>query len=293
MIPPFIQTSHSLTVVIDSKALSMVKGHRNWDKALEALKGDDVDLDALKNLFDLALAVKDYVSGSIAITDGVLFYRGEIVNNVVVEKILAFMSEGLPYKPLIRFLDKLMANPSRRSVNELYSFLEHKSMPITEDGNFIAYKGVRPDYKDVYSGKFDNSVGAVLSMTRNAVCDDADVGCSYGFHAGSHEYAKGYAAGGGHLMLVEINPADVVSVPKDCSCQKLRTSTYKVIAKLETIDTPLKEELYGDYDDEDDDGYDEDEKDEAYQEAYQDGYEQAKQDGYEQAKQDLINKLSN
>ena len=156
------------------------------------------------------------------------------------------MRENLPYQPLVKFLGKLMDNPSARAVNELYGFLEHKNMPLTPDGNFLAYKGVKSDYTDFYSGKFDNSVGQSLKMTRNTVCDDANIGCSAGFHAGSYEYAKGYASGGGHLMVVEIDPTDVVSVPHDSDCQKLRTSKYKVVGDYETIDAPPLEDNYGD-----------------------------------------------
>ena len=55
-------------------------------------------------------------------------------------------------------------------------------MPITPDGNFIAYKGVKQDFTDqVDSGKFDNSVGQTLSMRRNQVCDDADQGWFLGW----------------------------------------------------------------------------------------------------------------
>ena len=66
-------------------------------------------------------------------------------------------------------------------------------MPITPEGNFLAYKGVNQDFTDKYSGKFDNSVGQTLEMRRNNVCDDVNVGCSAGFHAGSYEYARGWA----------------------------------------------------------------------------------------------------
>ena len=135
-------------------------------------------------------------------------------------------------------------------------------MPITPEGNFLAYKGVNEDFTDHYSGKFDICVGQTLEMQRNAVCDDSDIGCSYGFHAGSYEYAKGYASGGGNLMLVEIDPRDVVSVPLDCECQKLRTAKYQVVAHYENIeDAPLKEGIYGDYS--------EDWDDESWQAGYQ------------------------
>ena len=241
-----ILTDHSLTVILEGKAHTIQVDHPNWDRAVQALKNDDPV--ELAGLLDLAKAVEDYADGNVEVKDGAILHRGEVVHNVVVDKVLGFMREGLPFKPLVRFLDKLMDNPSRRAVNELYAFLEHKSMPLTPEGNFIAYKGVDQNFMDLYSRKFSNKVGEVLEMKRNGVCDDANIGCSYGFHAGSYEYAKGYASGGGNLMLVEIDPRDVVSVPLDCECQKLRTAKYQVVAHYENIeDAPRKEGIYGEY----------------------------------------------
>jgi hypothetical protein len=126
-----------------------------------------------------------------------------------------------------------MANPSRRAVNELYSFLAHKNMPITDAGTFLAYKSVRSDYTDHHTGNFNNSIGNTLQMIRNNVCDDHNQGCSVGFHAGSLEYASSFGGQDSILLIVEIDPADVVSVPSDCNCQKLRTCKYKVVAKYD------------------------------------------------------------
>ena len=75
-------------------------------------------------------------------------------------------------------------------------------------------------------------------MTRNNVCDDHNQGCSVGFHAGSLQYASTFGGGESILLIVEIDPADVVSVPSDCNCQKLRTCKYTVVAKY---DGPLPE----------------------------------------------------
>ena len=249
---PYILTEKSVAVVIDGKALTMQSDHPSWNQVVEALNNEEYD--KLAGLFDLCKAIEDIPDqeSGVSVENGEVFYEGEVVHNLVVDKILNFMKKGLPFKPLVRFLGKLMANPSRRAVNELYKFLEHKNMPITPEGNFIAYKGVKSDFKDHYSGKFDNSVGQTLSMIRNRVCDDANIGCSYGFHAGSYEYAKGYSSGGGHLMRVEIDPSDVVSVPLDCDCQKLRTAKYKVVALHETIERPLDDGIYGEYDEEPD-----------------------------------------
>ena len=269
---PWILTDTTLTVVINGKSLTMEQSHPSFALAKEALASEEWE--KLEELFDTGKAVEDYTSGKIEVKSGVVYYNGESVHGHVVDRILSFMSNNLPHKPLVNFLEKLMANPSRRAVNELYAFLEHKNMPLTPDGNFLAYKGVREDYTDWYSGKFRNQVGDVNEMTRNGVCDDANIGCSHGFHAGSLDYAKGYG-NGGHLMVVEIDPRDVVSVPLDCDQQKLRTSKYKVVNHFEKkLEKPLHDEYgeYGnweEYDDGSDDGFDE---------GYAAGYEAAKQD---------------
>ena len=282
---PYILTEESLTVVVDGKAMTMQKDHPAWTQAIDALNNEEYD--RLENLFDVSKAVADYVDdeSGISVREGTVFFQDEPIHNTVVDKILSFMRQGLPFKPLVRFLGKLMANPSRRAVNELYTFLEHKSMPITPNGNFVAYKGVTKDFKDFHTGKFDNSIGQTLSMVRNSVCDDANIGCSYGFHAGSYEYAKGYASNGGHLLRVEIDPTDVVSVPLDCDCQKLRTAKYKVIALHESIERPLDDGIYGEYDEDDWD----DSGDTSDSESFGNGWDA----GYKQAQKDMLDNLKN
>ena len=67
-------------------------------------------------------------------------------------------------------------------------------------------------------------------------------------------------------MIVEIDPSDVVSVPHDCDCQKLRTASYKVVGHMESIEAPpLADGINYDYSDEEN-------------EAYAAGYAQAQQD---------------
>ena len=264
---PYILTDNSLTVVVNGKSLTMESSNPAFGEAKKAIveeRWDDIE-----NLFDTSKAVQDYANGNVRVSEGVVYYKDEAVHNHVVNRILNFMREGLPYKPLVRFLDKLMDNPSRRAVNELYAFLEHKAMPLTPDGNFLAYKGVREDYTDWHSGNFSNKVGETQEMARRNVCDDANIGCSHGFHAGSLDYARGYG-NGGHLMVVEIDPSDVVSVPLDCDQQKLRTAKYKVVAHFEK---KLEQEVcddYGDYEDWESDDSDD------YNEGYDAGYQAGK-----------------
>jgi len=272
---PYILTDSSLTVVIDAKSMTMDSTNPSFALAKETLASEDWE--KLQGLFDTAKAVVDYTSGSVNIENGIISYKGHEVHNHVVDRILDFMGSSLPYKPLINFLEKLMENPSRRAVEELYRFLEHKSMPLTPDGNFLAYKGVQEDFTDWHSGHFGNKVGDINEMPRNRVCDDANLGCSSGFHAGSLDYARSYG-NGGHLMIVEVNPADVVSVPNDSDFQKLRMSKYKVVSLFEKkLEQPMCDEYgeYSNYEDEDEDDFNFSQESQV---AYKAGYEAAQKE---------------
>lgn len=270
--PAFIITDSSVTVIINGNPLTMNSDNINYNNVIEALA--DGRYDCLEDMFDTGKAIATFAEGNFEITDSEIRYKGELVHNHVVDRIFTFMQKGLPYKPLLNFLDKLMSNPSRRAVNELYKFLEHKNMPLTADGNFQAYKSVKVDYFDHHTGKFSNKVGSVLEMARNNVCDDANIGCSHGFHCGSLSYAKSFGVGGSRLLIVEINPADVVSVPTDSECQKLRTAKYKVVSEfVRPLDEPL---VCGDCDcDEGKCEFDYDESGDDFDSGYDEGYRAA------------------
>lgn len=263
-----------LTVVdvAQGKTHSASPQHANYTKLLEAFKKRDVK--EFVKLCDIKQSVKAFSQGKVEIVGNAVMYNGQELHNSLVNRMLDMMQEGYEITYLVKFLEKLMLNPSRRSVEQLYTFLELYFLPITDDGDFLAYKVVRSDFKDKYSGKFDNSVGKVLECARNEVCDDADVGCSTGFHAGSLEYSGPngyYYSHGDQIIIVKINPADVVSIPKDVSYQKIRTCKYKVVAlyqdnfksqvykiqdqKYQPLIVQLKEnESFAfDYDNEDDD----------------------------------------
>ena len=229
--PAFILTENSLTVSLEGKTYTINSGNPCWKQAIECLKRKDYD--ALKECVSIKKAISSFTGDKVKVVDGTVFFNGEPIHNYLTDKILSFMEKGLPHESLIKFLERLMANPSRRAVNELYSFLAHKNMPITDAGTFLAYKSVRSDYTDHHTGNFNNSIGNTLQMIRNNVCDDHNQGCSVGFHAGSLEYASSFGGQDSILLIVEIDPADVVSVPSDCNCQKLRTCKYKVVAKYD------------------------------------------------------------
>ncbi len=276
---PFMWVDGNLTLILSNKAYQVLPDHVNYRMILEALP--TASQDELLELVDIEKAVSSFSDGRVEVKNGKVLFDGDEVHGSISKRILEFMSKGLPFQPLVNFLNNLMENPSMQSQKELYDFLEHEHLPITEDGHFLAYKAVRSDFMDKYAGKFDNHVGKVCEMVRAKVDDNRSIGCSQGLHAGALNYVANYgsADNGDHIMIVKINPRDVVSVPNDCNCEKLRTCRYEVVGEYQgELLKPLykaefsddeyydeEEELYDEYDDaywnrfDDDEDADEDE----------------------------------
>ena len=160
--------------------------------------------------------------------------------------------------PITNYIGRLMNNPSSNSVDELYTFLGYRSLPITPDGKVLGYKGVQEDYWSntgnadtiVVQGQTNdrhqiyNGVGETIEIQRRSCDDNKDNHCSHGLHIGSYDYANNWASSNGKLLLVEFDPQDAVSVPTDCDFQKLRVSKYKVVADISDSRQELDKVVY-------------------------------------------------
>ncbi len=235
----YMKTDKTIVVLFNNGAVKAVNVTNPQAASIldEARKLNGADEAKLLRLFDLAEAMKDYVAQvsaqcnghEVKAQNGRVTVDGEVLGGPVVDKILACMSQGVDPTPLARFLARLMANPSFNSRQQLYSFLEALNMPITDRGTFLACKYVREDFKDCASGTFDNTPGKVVQMDRSGVDDNPNNTCSRGLHVGAWEYVKGQGA---RRVLVEVDPADVVSVPTDYNGQKCRCCRYLVLSEI-------------------------------------------------------------
>jgi hypothetical protein len=225
---PYLIQGNNVVVVIKNKPHTISKTHITYQKVVDAIKA--ADWQTVENIIDPKKVVLNYGNGNVAIQGDKLFWKGDEMHGAIVKRMVQMLQEGFPVEPLVNFMDNLMQNPSYRSVNELYGFLEKNNLPITPDGHFLAYKKVRDDYKDVYSGKFDNSVGQIVEMERNQVNDDARQTCSAGLHFCSEGYLGHF--GGARVMILKINPRDVVSIPTDYDNSKGRACRYEVVGEV-------------------------------------------------------------
>jgi len=228
---PFILTSTSATVLIEGKPEVINDQHPNFEKVKEALSQELWD--EIFDLINVEQAVQNYAEGKLTVTDGCVYYDGQPLHNAATTRLLALMSEGFPVDYLVSFLANVCLNPDARAVDGLYDWLENGSLPISKDGHIIAYKIVGEDYLDLASRTFDNSVGNVCEMPRFRCDSDPDRTCSTGLHFCSAEYLPHYGWGKARVMLVKVNPRDVVAFPHDYNISKGRCCRYEVIKEID------------------------------------------------------------
>jgi hypothetical protein len=227
---PFILQGSNVTVVIDGKPHTISKTHVTYQKVVDAIKA--MDWPTVKNLIDPVKVVLNYGAGNISVKGDQLFWKGQPFAGVLASRMITMLQDGFTIDPMVLFMHNLMKNPSKRSVDELYGFLEKNSLPITPDGHFLAYKKVRRDFKDIHSGTMDNSPGTVVEMERNQVDDNKDQTCSTGLHFCGLSYLDHFGGNDSRTVIVKIDPADVVSIPSDYNGAKGRACRYEVIGEM-------------------------------------------------------------
>lgn len=216
-----------------------------FDEVLDAVR-DGAGSDYVESLIeDATRAVRAKfatLSERVSVREGRVYFDGDEVDSTITQHILRFLEDGVDdWQPLVAFLENLAGNPTPHTQHRLYGWLQSTGgFTITEDGCFIAYKGLRDDLTSIHSGpavvdgrpvngNVPNEVGSTVEFSRSEVQHNPAVGCSTGLHAGTWDYASSF---GSRVVRVKVNPRDVVSVPTDCNSEKLRTCRYEVLAEV-------------------------------------------------------------
>lgn len=143
------------------------------------------------------------------------------------------MDTELGLKPILNFILRIQKNPNPEIYTELFAWVQNGDFVLTEDGCFLAYKKVRDDYKDIYTGSMDNSLGCTPEVPRHKVVRDRQQTCAYGLHWCSWDYLSSYGSTTGYrVMLVKVAPEDVDRIPVDYNRQKGVSWTYEVIGEV-------------------------------------------------------------
>ncbi|MFA5758755.1 MAG: hypothetical protein WC942_05270 [Clostridia bacterium] len=252
----YIMTNQSIMIIFDEGVKIVNNTSSMYDQIIALVKHkgrDDINSEELFKLVDIASRIRRHPSGRFDVVGDCVYIEGQVLPETLSKRIMQFTDSNVDYSILLRFWDNLKQNPSKEAINDLYKFIDHNHIPLTDDGCFIAYKAVTKDFKDKYTNTIDNRVGQHVSIPRDQVNDDRNVTCSYGLHVACYDYAHNFSGHDGVLISVKVNPKNVVSVPVDYDGTKMRVCAYEVI---EVIHQPIEECYVDTHADEDDCRYD-------------------------------------
>ena len=138
---PYNLSDDSIVVFYEGKPYSVRKDNANFEPLKKAIF--EARYDDIPQYLDIAKAVEDFVQGDVEVRDEVVYYKGKHrLHGVVVDKLLEMLRSGMKDStPITNFISALMENPSSNSVDQLYTFLGYKSLPITPQGMVLGYKG--------------------------------------------------------------------------------------------------------------------------------------------------------
>ena len=299
---PYISTQSGLTVALEGLAYTVPKTAPNYEDVRSAIVRGETDIDVFRKLLNIRDYIAQISEGRAELVDGALYFDGQPMRGALADRVAVMFAEGFGVTPLLRFMNRVAANPRMDKnsplynpdfENELYLFLESGECPITEDGKFLAYKMVDFNFRDIYTGTMDNSPGATVSLEKPSDVDgNRNNTCSRGLHFASLNYVLNGSYGsrgrGHRLVVVEIDPADVISIPYDYNNSKGRAWRYVIDREIEWNDRIKPnfiaenqrnswnepEEYDEDYEDYEDEDEDYDDSDEDYDDSDEDEAEE-------------------
>lgn len=194
-------------------------------------------------LMNIRKSIENFTQGAVTIKGDNLYYGAVQMRSTLVDRILDMMKKGdNGFVRLIAFFEKLMENPSKDSVEQLWGFVSHLDVEIDEEGYIIGWKKVTTRGGKLFDSrtcKVPNDLGNIVEMPRWMVDNNRHVTCSQGLHVGAWDYVTSFS--GDTILKVRVHPRDVVSVPTDYNDMKMRASRYEVAAIVNSRREIIKE----------------------------------------------------
>ncbi|CAM0069040.1 RIIB lysis inhibitor [Vibrio phage F94] len=229
-------TKKQITIIKDGESRSVVKGYPRFKEIKELLVSCDFSDKVLSETWELVNLPKyiaKFTEGQLTVDHegGKVWYNTFEIKNSLSDQLIKMLNEGKEVTGFVKFTEYLLENPKESVIEELYPFLTHNGISITNEGMIEAYRSITVEYKDHHTRTMDNSIGSVVKMPRTMVDDNPERTCSKGLHVASFEYANTFG-GERRLVKVLVNPVHVVSVPTDYNGQKLRCCEFKILKEV-------------------------------------------------------------
>lgn len=242
---PTLINDQSITILKGNKPLTANRGHACFAQILDRVRRGNFN--NIEQLFKIKDRIEQYFHVKIK-NGNQVFYKNKPVHNALTEKIIGAMQNNLPYKPYVKFMDRLMDNPSEYCRNQLFNYVERYGFCLDSNGMLYGYKTINSKFRDKYTDTISYSPGRTVTMNRDNCEQNEQISCGPSLHLGMSEYVLNYGSDkGDKFVLVKFSPKDVISCPVDNQYQKLRVCKLTVVRQVERKDLlPLKDQYLGD-----------------------------------------------
>lgn len=239
---------------------SFIHGDVGADELIASLTHDDIS-DKADEVSEMVSERLERMSDHITTDGRHVFYDNSTFGRIRLDEVLEdhlvriLREDGIEgakdddaFMAYCRFAERLYGNTDARIRSQLVRWLDAQGwLTFDMQGRLIGYRGVQtgedgvaesihrgPGYVDGrrVNGHVPNPDGAVVEIDRDIVVNDPSCGCSVGLHVGTYDYASSWAMSAEHgplLLRVAVAPEDVISVPFDCSAQKIRCCRFEVL----------------------------------------------------------------
>lgn len=130
---------NSVIVYVDGKPFHVSGGDHRFKPVCDAIHANKLDL--LPDLLDINKSLN--LQSGLAVKDGMMFFKDDIVPSAVADKFIDFKMNNVPLKPLLNCWLNIQYNEKFKNINKdkVFEILSRPdSYSLTSDGFFIIYK---------------------------------------------------------------------------------------------------------------------------------------------------------
>lgn len=247
---PHIENNENVTFFCNGQSYQLSNQSPFYDELIKELQSDTPNIEGIISYCNNPV-LKSYLPKGLEINLDMesVFYNGEEVNNSAIDYLFKAKQEGKNISSIESFIKRLFKNPNMDTINNLFDFVSLNSMPICDDGCFLAYKVVNENMTSIHDFRTQHKVGENILpiLSWDQVDTDRKSTCSYGYHFCSWKYIEeafrgiqGIINAKQVLLVLKIDPEMVAAIPYDYDGSKGRARTYLV----ESIYSIPKKENY-------------------------------------------------
>lgn len=233
-------TNNSVTVFSNNFPYTADKTHPKFTQIVNKLRAGTF-LSSDLSLFDLSIEIPTTIGNLVVSKNGVEFFNPNTntktpIHGTIADRILENWQNGFEITGLANFLGKLLQNPYKVVIDNLYNYLEKYKLAISEDGDIVGIKAIHPNYTSIFKPSFRYCFSGTISELLSELETNPLASTGRGLYFGFEQFVFGFGRPDSLVIAVKVNPAHIIGIPEDSGYQKMRAHTLNVLGSIGTVE---------------------------------------------------------